>query len=680
MVEHRSVAQLTAWAEETFTDEERDGMLASTSLSFDLSVFEILVTLALGGRVVLVEDVLTLSDPDCHHEIAFVNSVPSALTQLLQVRNLPGSVRTVALAGEALPSALVDRLYAHRSVRDVWNLYGPAEDTTYSTAHRCAPGERPFIGRPIPGTQAYIVDRHLRPVPEGVAGELLLGGLGLARGYLKRPDLTAERFRELTFLEGDSARVYRTGDRARWTDGGLLDYLGRLDDQVKIRGVRVEPGELAHALREQDSIDDAAVVVRGDGAERKLVAYVVGADGKPPDVATLHSALAARLPAALLPSTILVLDALPLTANGKLDRRALPERGVRVPTTTAGAATDATQRALAEVWNEVLDLSGPIGGDDDFFVLGGDSLAALQLLVAVEDRFRRRLSVGTLLEATTLAEQAAAIDSARAEPASSTLIRLRPTGNRPPWICVLTDHRGVMGLRNVLPAVLSDQPVYAMQAIDPAVPSWRNSSIEQIAEACLRAVRSRFPQGPYRLGGHSLGGFVAFEMACRLIRAGADVELLILLDTLAPEAFHWRGRIAARDRVLRRDSLVRRARGQANLVRNAIINAAALARGERLLRSWPHGFDDPWDQAGANRIMTRYRPAKLAAAVTVLHCALSQTEMGGPDLGWDRHVAGRVATRSVPGDHVSIFNKPHVHTLAAVLADELDKLGGPLQP
>src|ERR1019366_7904729 len=157
----------------------------------------------------------------------------------------------------------------------------------------------------------------------------------------------------------------------------------------------------------------------------------------------------------------------------------------------------------------------------------------------------------------------------------------------------------VMGLRNVLPAVLSDQPVYAMQAIDPALPSWRSSSVEQIAVACLGTLRSRYPSGPYRLGGHSLGGLVAFEMASSLIRTGARVELLILLDTLAPDVVRWRGRVAARDRMLRGESLVRRARGQANLVRNAIKDAAALARRERLLRSWPRGFDDPSDQAGA---------------------------------------------------------------------------------
>lgn len=394
MVEHRSVAQLTRWAQERFTDGQRDGMLASTSLSFDLSVFEILVTLALGGRIVLVEDVLALSDPGIGHEISFVNTVPSALSELLRVVEMPSSVRTVALAGEALPGPLVERLYAHDSIEEVWNLYGPSEDTTYSTEYLCVPGQRPLIGRPLPGTQAYVVDRHLRPVPEGVAGELLLGGLGLARGYLNREELTAERFRELTFAEAPATRVYRTGDRARWTSDGELEYLGRIDNQVKIRGVRVEPDELAHALREQESVDDAAVIVTGEGGARRLVAYVVGAAGRPrPEVEALQSALASSLPSALLPSAIVPLDALPLTPNGKLDRRALPEPPPGNPGTvtnggadgaSAGGAailgSEATRGALAEVWASVLELDGAagpngrassIGPGDDFFALGG---------------------------------------------------------------------------------------------------------------------------------------------------------------------------------------------------------------------------------------------------------------------------------------------------------------------
>jgi amino acid adenylation domain-containing protein len=674
MIEHRSLAQLTAWAERTFGDDERDGMLSSTSLSFDLSVFELLTTLALGGRIVLVDDVLALSDPEFDHDVAFVNSVPSALSRLLLAGPLPATVQTVALAGEALPEALVARLYAHASVSAVWNLYGPAEDTTYSTAHRCAPGRRPLIGRPLPGTRAYVVDRHLRPTPAGVPGELVLGGQGVARGYLDRAELTAERFRTVTFTDGVPERVYRTGDRARWTEDGLLDYLGRVDDQVKIRGVRVEPGEVAHVLREHADIDDAAVIVRGEGAERKLVAYAVGVNGTPPDLPSLREHLTAKLPSALVPSAIVVLDALPVTTNGKLDRRALPDHRAEVADVGGGEPADPTQRALAEVWHRLLGISRPIVAGDDFFELGGDSLSALELLVAVEDRFGRRLSVSTFLSATRLAEQAAAIESARAEPPTSTLIPLRSTGTRRPWICVLTDQRGVIGLRNVMPALLSNQPVYAMQAVDLGVASWRRSTIEEIAAACVRSVQARYPNGPYRLGGHSMGGLVAFAMASQLVAAGDEVELLVLLDTTSPDNWSWAGRIAARDRMLRSRSLVRRARGQGNLVRNVLRNAAARARGERILLEWPRGFDDPWDQAGAYRLSHRYKPTKLTAPVTVFHTADTRAGARNGTLGWDRHVNGTIKTRGIPGSHVSIFTEPDVHGLAAAIGEELDAL------
>jgi amino acid adenylation domain-containing protein len=675
LVEHRSVAQLTAWAELTFTDAERDGVLASTSLNFDLSVFEILVTLALGGRVVLVEDVLALADPEFRADVAFVNSVPSAVSALTRTGNLPDTVRTVALAGEALPATLVDRLYAHRSIDAVWNLYGPTEDTTYSTAYRCKPGLRPLIGRPLPGTQSWVVDRHLHPVPEGVSGELLLGGVGLAKGYLGRDELTADRFVEVAFEEAAPTRAYRTGDRARWSEDGELDYLGRLDDQVKIRGVRVEPGELEHAVRALDGVQDAAVLARGEDGDRSLVAYVVGPGLDP---ASLRHALARRLPSALVPDAVVVLESLPVTSNGKLDRRALPEpdRGPRA--IGEAVAMGAQMEALAELWIEMLELPAAPGPDDDFFALGGDSLAALQLLTAIEDRFGCRLSVRTLLASTRLREQAAAIVARQQERVAGTLIPLRAMGEEPPFFCVLTDHRAVIGLRNVLPATLTDQPVFGVQAIDPAVASWRSSTIEQIAAACLRAVRASRPSGPYRLGGHSLGGLVAFEMACELARDGERVELLVLLDTISPEGFRWPGRITGRHRLLRDESTIRRLRGYANLVRTGIRHTAAMARGEVLIRSWPRGFDDPWDQAGATRVMRRYHPPRLAAPVTVISTPLSELHMGSCELGWRRHVDGSLTTRRLPGGHNMIFAEPDVQALAAALSDAFAALSSPL--
>lgn len=451
-----------------------------------------------------------------------------------------------------------------------------------------------------------------------------------------------------------------------WTEDGELEYLGRLDDQVKIRGVRVEPGELEHAIRALDGVRDAAVTVRGEGGDRGLVAYVVGPGLKP---ASLRDALAQQLPSPLVPDAIVMLESLPVTTNGKLDRRALPEPGREQPAMVGGTVVGPTQQALAAVWVDVLELRSLPGPDDDFFALGGDSLDALHLLTSIEERFGRRLSVRTLLASTRLAEQAGAIEATQHERAAGTLVPLRATGTQPPFICVLTDHRGVMGLRNVLPATLTDQPVFGVQAIDPAVPSWRTSTIEQIAAACLRAVRAERPSGPYRLGGHSIGGVVAYEMACMLMSAGEQVEILILLDTIAPHGFRWPGRIAARHRHLRGSSLERHLRGYADLVRSAAQQTVAMARGEVVVRSWPRGFDDPWDRAGASRVVRRYHPPRLSAPLMVMSTHDSERQLGGCDLGWRRYVDRPPLTRRLPGDHETIFSEPDVLALAAALSD-----------
>lgn len=355
MIEHGAVAALVRWAHDTFSDQERDGVLASTSLNFDLSVFELLVTPALGGRVVIVDDLLALSDPEFDERVALVNTVPSVLAQLLQVRDLPRSVCTVVLCGEALNRTLVDQLYAHPEVQRVWNLYGPTEDTTYSTAARCLRGDRgaPAIGRPLPGTQAYVLSASLRPVPVGVPGELLLGGAGLARGYLDRADLTAERFVSNPFAEAPSARLYRTGDQVAWNADDALEYLGRMDDQVKIRGFRVEPGEVRHALLEDERVQDAVVIARGEGGERALVAYVVPHTRGQLGVGDLQRRLATRLTAHLVPRFVVGLDALPLTPNGKADRGALPPPARPVPPM---APSTSTRWAPTGLWQALLGL------------------------------------------------------------------------------------------------------------------------------------------------------------------------------------------------------------------------------------------------------------------------------------------------------------------------------------
>ncbi|HJX27137.1 MAG TPA: amino acid adenylation domain-containing protein, partial [Thermoanaerobaculia bacterium] len=328
-IEHRSAVALVRWARGVFAPEELDGVLASTSVCFDLSVFEIFVPLSLGGRVILAENALELPTLPAALEVTLVNTVPSAMSTLIRMDGLPPSVRTVTLAGEPLPRSLVREIHA-AGVERVLDLYGPSEDTTYSTFAtfpRTGPAEEgaPEIGRPIEGTRAYVVDAASHLLPAGVPGELLLGGAGLARGYLGRPDLTAERFVPDPFSGVPGSRLYRTGDLVRWRLGRpepVLDFLVRIDHQVKVRGFRIELGEIEAVLARHPAVRQAAVVARGEGENRRLVAYVAAGDGSAESgrhvLEALYTHMGISLPAYMVPAAVVVLESLPLTPNGKV--------------------------------------------------------------------------------------------------------------------------------------------------------------------------------------------------------------------------------------------------------------------------------------------------------------------------------------------------------------------------
>ncbi|MCP4656648.1 MAG: AMP-binding protein, partial [bacterium] len=331
-IEHREAVAMVRWARQEFSDEELGGMLASTSICFDLSIFEIFVPLSWGGRIILAENALALPELPAASEVRVVNTVPSAMTELLRIGGVPESVTTINLAGEPLKNQLVRKIYEQDSIARVLNLYGPSEDTTYSTWARIPRdwSAAPPIGRPVANSAAYVLDRHLRPVPVGIPGELYMAGHGVVRGYLDRPALSAERFLPDPFGEPGS-RMYKTGDLARYLPDGQLDFLGRLDHQVKIRGFRIELREIEIVLAEHPGLREVAVVARPDkDAELRLVAYVVARAETSPPSSELRSFLGSRLPAYMVPQLIVELGALPLLPNGKVDRRALPEpSGIR---------------------------------------------------------------------------------------------------------------------------------------------------------------------------------------------------------------------------------------------------------------------------------------------------------------------------------------------------------------
>ena len=408
-IQHSSAVALLHWAREVFSEEDLSGVLASTSICFDLSVFEIFVPLSWGGTVVVAQNALELAGDDHEGVVRLVNTVPSVMEEILRNGPLPSSVRAVNLAGEPLSTALVRRLYEQENVRNVFDLYGPSEDTTYSTYVLRKLDGPATIGRPIQNTKVYVLDEHGAPAPARVAGELCIGGAGLAREYLNRPELTAERFVPDKFSRTPGSRLYRTGDLASWYPDGTLRYLGRIDHQVKLRGFRIELGETEAALRQCEGVREAAVMVREVQGDKGLVAYVTAKDGTRLDATRLRGALQHSLPEYMMPSAFVMLETMPLTANGKLDRRALPAPDDRPAEESYVAPRNATEEILAGIWTRVLRRER-VSVHDNFFVIGGHSLLATQVITRIRAVFAIELPLRRLFEYPTVATLAQVIE------------------------------------------------------------------------------------------------------------------------------------------------------------------------------------------------------------------------------------------------------------------------------
>ena len=410
VIEHRNVVALIAWAKSYFNPASLRGVLASTSVCFDLSIFEIFLPLSTGNTIVLVNDVLELPTSVNADRVTLINTVPSAMSALLEV-GLPPAVSTVCMAGEFLPTELVDRVYA-AGVERVIDLYGPTETTTYSTCELRERGAAAAIGKPIGNTRIYLLDDNLRQVPPGAMGEIFIGGEGVARGYLDRAELTQERFLSLPEIE-PQGRLYRTGDLARQIQDGSLVYLGRRDQQIKLRGHRIELGEIEAALRDVCGTSHVAVVVQEMGGRDALVAFVAGGDAGL--VKEWAKKLKTRLPAYMIPALIVPIAKMPLTPNGKTDRKALGAMkvsgmGVKGEADRASEPPrDFLEQWLANIWAHRLGIMR-VARDAHFFEdLGGHSLVAFEIFAEIEARLGVAMMLATLFQAPTVALLAAVI-------------------------------------------------------------------------------------------------------------------------------------------------------------------------------------------------------------------------------------------------------------------------------
>jgi thioesterase domain-containing protein/acyl carrier protein len=636
-----------------------------------------------------VENALSLASLPAGVEVKLAVMVPSAAAELLRMGGIPASVRTMNLGGEPLPSSLARGLYALGTVEKVANLYGPTEDTTYSTSYVAEKGgEKVLIGRPVTNTQAYVLDRNLRPVPAGVPGELWLAGDGVTRGYLNRPGLTAERYLPNPFGPAGS-RMYRVGDLVRYLPDGNLEYLGRLDHQVKIRGFRIETGEIEAAIVAHPAVGEAVVMARPAGeGDLRLVAYVVPARGAEVDAAEIRAALAGRLPAHMVPSAVVVLEEMPHTPNGKVDRKALPapafsgdgEAGYVAP-------RDETERTLAEIWSEVLGVER-IGIHDRFFDLGGHSLLAVRMTTLVRERLGADVPLSALFGSGTVEALAARIRGEAPASADGPLVVVQEGGSGVPLVLVHGAAGTVLRFATLARRLGGDRPVYALRALGLEAGETPLESVEEMAETYVAALRRARLHGPYALGGWSSGGAIALEMARRLAAAGEEVEILALLDAQAP--------VPAAGSA---DEMGVLAWAAADLGRPfdaaTAAGVEALAGDARLLRAleWinaagpllPAGDPEPLRRLVATlratlRAWAAYRPAAPYGGRTVLFQAAERVAAdreaavshGGPETAGDflpawRGLAPGAVSEPVPGGHYTLLDEPH----AAALAERL---------
>lgn len=544
VIEHRAIVNRLLWMREHYGIRSDDRVLQKTPATFDVSVWEFFLPLLCGATLVV-------AGPDAHrdptelarlvraHDITTAHFVPSMLDAFLAAPASEGlQLRRVFTSGEALDASLRDRFHG-RVQAELHNLYGPTEaavDVSYWPASAQDRSRPVPIGFPVWNTRLYVLDARMQPLPVGVPGDLYLGGVQLARGYLGRDDLTAERFLADPFLPGE--RIYRTGDVARWRSDGAVEYLGRSDHQVKLRGLRIELGEIEAALRTLPGMERVEVLLRQDASgDARLVAYVPAALA---DAVMLRSHLATRVPDYMVPSAFVGVDQWPVTANGKLDRNALP----KPPQNEIAGLAPRTplEQELAVLFAQALGREVPVAVDADFFSLGGDSLSAVHLLLAIEQRWRCDLGLGALFAQPTVAALATRIREppALADHALGPVISLAATdADGPTPLFVLHPAGGIAwNYRTLARALQPARPVYGLQspALDPKQPL--PSSIEAMANDYVQRVVTLQPKGPVHLLGWSVGGILAQAMAVRLHEIGREVGELVLLDAYPSEC--WR--------------------------------------------------------------------------------------------------------------------------------------------
>jgi len=687
MVTHSGLTNYLVWATREYGAEARRSALVHSSISFDLTVTGLFTPLLLGGRVELLADDAGVDGLSAalrgSKKYGLVKITPAHLELLrYQIRpdQIADKVGVFVIGGENLTADSLRFWREFSPSTRLINEYGPTEAVVGCCTYEVAPGD-PFvgsvpIGKPIDNVQLYVLDEGLRTVPADTSGELYIGGAGVARGYLNLPELTEERFVADPFADRPDARMYRTGDLVRCRESGILEYLGRLDDQVKLRGYRIELGEVEATIAEHPAIRQSAVTVQTENSgHKRLVGYAVPRENHAVSQAEVREFLMHKLPNYMIPASIVFLDALPLTLNGKIDRSALPAPQ-KEPLEYSGIITrpnSEIESRLGDIFKQLFGVR-TVNTSVSFFDLGGDSLRMVELLLEIEKAFGKYISMAALLEAPSISELAHVL---RNQSTPSEIIPLQPAGFLQPLFCFgagprfqpLATHLGTeRPFLSLLPNTLSAEfmqmgPLY---------------NIEDIAAYAARVIHEYQREGPYYLGGWSASGVVAYEIAQQLTARGHEVSLLALFDVKNPaygtrpfgadwfEARRQKAKFFAKElkELQRRD--IRR------FVHEKVTELKRKVRPTRIRLNGAtvKNLDDFVTSA-----VRGYRPQPYTGRVIFFRPA-SRPEGRDWDLsqGWRDLITGGFEVHDVPGDHRSIFSDSNVpHIAKRLRADNWDE-------
>jgi amino acid adenylation domain-containing protein len=692
MINHRAICNHMLWMQTTFAFQETDTVLQKTPFSFDASVWEFYAPLLVGGKLIIArpgghQDVSYLLEIINQQQVTIVQLVPSLLQMLLEQPGIEkcDSLKHIFCGGETLPLVLQESLLSRLSV-NLHNLYGPTEaciDATFWTCQADINQKNVPIGRPIHNAKTYILDSNLQPVPIGIPGELYIGGAGLARGYFNRPELTADKFIANPFNHAKLERLYKTGDLVRYLPDGNIEFLGRIDNQVKIRGFRIELGEIEEVLNQHPDVLNAVVITSVDAVgSKKLVAYIVPATEQFNSVNHLRNFLKSKLPDYMIPSNFVIIDSLPLTPNGKVDRKALDSLNVETKIASSKQILPRTslEYKLVEIWEEILQIS-PIGVTENFFDLGGHSLLAIRLIAAIEKRLECNLPVVTLFREGTIEKIAPLIEQERTTSDLDVLVPLQTKGNLPPLFLVHQAGGYALSYSLLAQNLGQERPIYGLQAqgLDGKQPPLE--TIEAMAASYIKAIRAIQPSGPYLLGGHSLGGLIAFEMTVQLEAMGEQVENLLIIDTHPPLptpeietsleddaailcfmveqiGIHFNTTI----KISSAELSSRNQAEQFQYVLEILQQAEVIPpdAGQNLISGLINVYKTNVQAS------LRYQPQTIQAAISLFKTAsLAEQFPDDPTLGWGELTQAQVRVCCLSGEHQTILKYPHLEKLVA---------------